>query len=160
MAYLKGDLPPTTNGCVFCAKATTDDDTTEHILYRGEYCFVALNRYPYNNGHLMVIPYRHVGDLSELAPDERDEMMAITQGALRVLRAAYNPEGFNIGMNLGSAAGAGIAEHLHQHIVPRWSGDTNYMTIVGHTRIIPEWIDEMYEHLRPLWEQHFPAGSD
>lgn len=160
MAYLKGDLPPTTNECIFCAKATTDDDSVEHILYRGEYCFVALNRFPYNNGHLMVIPYRHVGDLSELAADARDELMAITQGALRVLRAAYNPEGFNIGINLGSAAGAGIAEHLHQHIVPRWSGDTNYMTVVGHTRVIPEWIDEMYGHLKPLWEQHYPAGND
>lgn len=155
MAYLQDNDPTRHDGCVFCAKVSAADDAAEHVLYRGEYCFVTLNLFPYNNGHLMVVPNRHVGDLTLLEDPVLDELMEITRGALRVLRAAYHPEGFNIGMNLGTAAGAGIAEHLHQHIVPRWSGDTNYMAVVGHTRVIPEWIDEMYVHLKPLWAEHF-----
>ena len=155
MAYLQNNDPTQHNGCVFCAKVDGTDDAAEHVLYRGEHCFVTLNLFPYNNGHLMVVPYKHVGDLALLEAATLDELMAITQGALRVLRAAYHPEGFNIGMNLGRAAGAGIAEHLHQHVVPRWSGDTNYMTVVGQTRVIPEWIDEMYAHLKPLWAEYF-----
>jgi len=155
MAYLQNNDPTQHNGCVFCAKVDGTDDAAEHVLYRGERCFVTLNLFPYNNGHLMVVPYKHVGDLALLEAATLDELMAITQGTLRVLQAAYHPEGFNIGMNLGRAAGAGIAEHLHQHVVPRWSGDTNYMTVIGQTRVIPEWIDEMYAHLKPLWAEYF-----
>jgi ATP adenylyltransferase len=110
-----------------------------------------LNLYPYNNGHMMVIPNQHVSALEALEEETLAEMMALTQRAIRVLKEAYSPQGFNIGINQGEAAGAGIAAHLHQHIVPRWNGDTNFMTIIAETRTIPEWIDETYERLRAIW---------
>jgi len=128
-----------------------DQDAKNHILYRGERCYVILNLYPYNNGHLMVVPYSHTARLDELDEAALLEMLTLTQKAIRVLEAVYNPHGFNIGINLGTAAGAGIADHLHQHVVPRWSGDTNYLSVVGQTRIIPEWIDETYARLREQW---------
>ncbi len=153
MSYLQNDSNDPGEGCIFCRKANGSDDAAEHVLHRGQHVFVTLNLYPYNNGHLMVVPYTHAARLVDLSDEAAAEIMRITQQAIRVLRTAYNPQGFNIGMNIGSAAGAGIAEHLHQHIVPRWSGDTNYMTVLGSTRTIPEWIDETYQRLSPLWHQ-------
>lgn len=156
MPYLKGEAPTNQDSeCIFCHKARAKNDRAEHILARGMTCFITLNLYPYNNGHLLVVPYRHVGTLDELEPAEAAEMMALTQQAIKVLRAAYAPQGFNIGINQGEAAGAGVAGHLHQHVVPRWSGDTNYMTVVGETRIIPEWIDDTHVQLQALWAEMF-----
>jgi len=153
MAYLTGaDQPPLGCGCVFCAKLTAPDDQ-EHVLARGQFACVTLNKYPYNNGHLMVLPYAHVASLEDLDPPTLTELMLLTNRGLAVLRAAYKPNGFNIGVNLGKAAGAGIADHVHIHIVPRWNGDTNFMPIVGETRVIPETLDQTYARLRPLFDQ-------
>jgi ATP adenylyltransferase len=151
MTYLRGEQNQQVD-CVFCI-TSTEDDTRNHVLYRGEYCFIILNRFPYNTGHLMIIPYVHVSTLEALDSDTLTEMTALTQLSLRILREAYGPQGFNLGMNIGQAAGAGVTEHVHLHIVPRWEGDTNYMTVVGQTRVIPEWLDQMYAKLRPLFER-------
>ncbi len=132
-------------------KANATDDQAHHVVFRGAHCFVTLNLYPYNNGHLMVLPYRHLSTLQELDEEELVELMLITQQALRVLHQAYNPQGYNIGINQGQVAGAGIVGHLHQHVVPRWGGDTNYLTVIGETRTIPEWIDQTYVQLRQIW---------
>lgn len=161
MAYLQGDesLP---EGCLFCVKPKSED-AEAHILHRGRLCYVILNRYPYNNGHLMVVPYAHVATLENLDAETLVELMRLAQLSLRVLREAYapqGPQGFNLGLNIGKVAGAGIAGHLHLHIVPRWGGDTNYMTIVGETRVIPEWLNQTYERLRPLFEQMSREGSN
>jgi len=156
MPYLQGEKQPI-EGCVFCHKVTTEDDTAEHVLVRGETCFVTLNRYPYNNGHLMVVPYAHLAAITELDTPTLTELMTLTQRAASILIEAFKPQGFNIGINQGHAGGAGIAEHLHQHIVPRWGGDTNYLTVVGETRTIPEWLDQTYERLHALW--NMPPGS-
>lgn len=160
MSYLEEGGGGEDADCVFCVKAAAEDDDAEHILFRGERCFVVLNLYPYNNGHLMIVPYQHTGQLGALPEDTLAELMALTQRAEQVLTAAFHPDGFNIGMNQGSAAGAGIAEHLHQHVVPRWTGDTNYMTVIGHTRVVPEWIDDTYRRLKATWEERFPARGD
>jgi ATP adenylyltransferase len=151
MSYLQGDegVP---EGCLFCVKPQQEDPQA-HIVHRDELCYVILNRFPYNNGHLMVVPYEHVGSLEDLDVASSAEVMALAQLSLAVLREAYDPEGFNVGVNIGAAAGAGVADHVHMHVVPRWNGDTNYMTTVGHTRVIPEWMDATYERLRPLFEQ-------
>jgi ATP adenylyltransferase len=142
--------------CVFCAKVKSADDAANHVLYRGQTCFVTLNLFPYNNGHLMVVPYRHIPALDALEDDELADLMRVTQQAMRVLRAAFNPQGFNIGINQGQVAGAGIAAHLHQHIVPRWGGDTNFTSVIGETRVIPEWIDQTYLRLSEVWLAQFP----
>jgi ATP adenylyltransferase len=153
MAYLTGtDQPNPQSGCVFCAKITAPDES-EHVLYRGQFAYVTLNRYPYNNGHLMILPYAHVASLEDLDPPTLTELMLLTNRGLAALRTAYQPDGFNIGVNLGQAAGAGIAEHVHIHVVPRWSADTNFMPIVGETRVIPETLDQTYARLRPLFDE-------
>ncbi len=160
MSYLKNPPPGDDDQCIFCVKVETDDDAAGHVLRRGQHCFATLNRYPYNNGHMMIAPYQHVGVLEELDEATLAEIMILTRQALYVLRAAYHPQAFNIGINQGVAAGAGIANHLHQHVVPRWAGDTNYMTVIGQTRVIPEWIDESYRQLRALWDQLFPEQTE
>jgi ATP adenylyltransferase len=142
--------------CIFCEMAEAKDDAAKHVLVRGRHAFVVLNLYPYNNGHLMVAPYAHIASLEDLDNPTLTELMALTRRALRVLRAAYRPEGFNIGVNIGRVAGAGVADHVHQHIVPRWNGDTSYITTLGQTRVIPEWIDQTYAHLREVWQELYP----
>ena len=156
MPYLQGE-EPLPEGCLFCVQPRSQD-AEAHILHRGNRCYVIQNRFPYNNGHLMVVPYAHVASLEDLDAETLAELMALTQLSLRVLREAYSPQGFNIGMNLGSVAGAGVAGHIHLHIVPRWGGDTNYMTVVGQTRVIPEWLDQTYERLRPLFDRLANGG--
>lgn len=150
-------------GCLFCVKAR-EEDVEAHIVHRSRLCYVILNRFPYNNGHLMVVPYVHAATLEELDAETVAEMMALAQLSMQVLREAYQPQGFNVGMNVGAVAGAGVADHIHLHIVPRWSADTNYMTTVGEMRIIPEWLDQTYERLRPLFErlgaEDSAAGSE
>ena len=138
--------------CVFCSKFAAPDES-EHILCRAEHAYIALNRYPYNNGHLMVIPYVHAASLELLDPPTLTELMLLTNRGLAALRKAYSPDGFNIGVNLGRAAGAGIAEHVHIHVVPRWNADTNFMPIVSETRVIPETLAQTYARLRPLFDQ-------
>lgn len=151
MAYIRGH-EPLPEGCPFCVKPRSEDAELR-IVHRGRLCYVVLNRFPYNNGHLMVVPYAHVPTLEDLDAATLAELMALTQLSLRVLREAYNPQGFNVGMNIGEVAGAGVAEHIHLHVVPRWGGDTNYMSTVGETRVIPEWLDQTYERLRPLFDR-------
>lgn len=133
--------------CVFCEIQQTDDDASGFILHRAKYNYVVLNVYPYITGHLLIVPYEHVGDLDVAAKEITDEMMDLTKRAQIALREAYQPHGFNLGMNLGRAAGAGIAEHIHLHIMPRWSGDANFVTTVGETRVIPEDLQTTYEKL-------------
>jgi len=157
MAYLCGD-EPLPEGCLFCVKPQLED-AEAHVVLRGQSCYVILNRFPYNNGHLMVVPYAHVATLEGLDAETLAELMALTQLSLRVLREAYSPQGFNVGMNIGAVAGAGVAGHVHLHIVPRWGGDTNYVTTIGRTRIIPEWLDQTYERLRPLFDQMGAEGD-
>lgn len=151
MTYLRGD-EPMPEDCLFCVKPL-EEDTEAHILHRGRLCYVILNRFPYSNGHLMVVPYVHVPSLEDVEAEILAELMGLAQLSLRVLREAYDPGGFNLGMNIGEVAGAGVADHVHLHIVPRWGGDTSYMTIVGQTRVIPEWLDQTYERLRALFER-------
>jgi ATP adenylyltransferase len=149
MAYIKGERVPV-EGCIFCNKIAADD-VAEHIVYRSQYVYVTLNRYPYNNGHLMVVPYEHVASQEALSADALTDLMLTVNRALAALRAAYNPQAFNLGANLGAAAGAGIAEHYHFHVVPRWAGDSNFMTAVGDTRVIPASLDETYTDLKKFF---------
>ena len=154
MAYLGGQDKPAEPGaqaCPFCRAAASDDDAASLVVARGGTAFVVLNLYPYNSGHLMVLPYRHVGDLTELDEAESTEVMALTRNAIRALRAVYAPHGFNLGVNQGSAAGAGIAAHLHQHVVPRWDGDSNFMPIVARTKTLPEVLAATRERLAAAW---------
>jgi ATP adenylyltransferase len=136
-------------GCVFCADRVQSNED-DLLVYRGESCFIILNLYPYNNGHLMVVPTRHVARLAELSAVELDEVMRFTRAAEMALEERYHPHGFNMGLNLGKSAGAGVADHLHMHIVPRWNGDTNFLTVVGETRVLPETLADTAAHLRPI----------
>lgn len=140
-------------GCIFCDKVAENDDQANYILYRGKTCYVMLNLYPYNNGHLMVSPYRHVPSPEQLQEDELTEMMLLVNRSIRALRWAMHPDGFNIGVNIGKAAGAGIEEHVHIHIVPRWEGDTNFMPVLSQTRVIPELLDDTYCKLKAAWQE-------
>jgi ATP adenylyltransferase len=136
------------SACVFCALLQPDGE--EHrILERRDLAFVTLAKYPYNPGHLLVLPTRHVGEIEEVKPDEASEMFDLMQNSVRVLREASEAHGFNIGLNLGRVAGAGIPDHLHWHVVPRWGGDTNFMPVVGETRVLPELLEQTYEKLAP-----------
>jgi len=134
-------------GCVFCVGDSIDQDSQRQILHRGRHAFVVMNRFPYSNGHLLVVPYRHLSDISELNAEERAEMFALVCLSQQVLKEVMNPNGFNLGMNLGTAAGAGIAAHLHWHVVPRWEGDTNFMPVIGELRVIPQHFLRTYELL-------------
>jgi ATP adenylyltransferase len=138
-------------GCIFCAALDSDDDVGSHVLHRGDDAFVLLNAYPYNTGHLMIAPNRHVAELDELTPEERAALMELTSSSSAFIREGMSPHGFNVGMNLGRVAGAGIPGHLHVHIVPRWGGDTNFMPVVGHTRVLPEMLADTDAKLRPLF---------
>ncbi len=145
-----GDEP---EGCPFC-RVLGLEDTEGLILARGERVFAVLNLYPYNPGHLMVLPYRHVPDYTDLDPIETAEFAAFTQQAMRVIRTVASPHGFNIGMNQGLVAGAGIAAHLHQHVVPRWGGDANFMPVIGHTKVLPQLLGETRQLLADAWTAH------
>jgi len=138
-------------GCVFCKCSTRCDD---YIVFEGKTCFVMLNRYPYVNGHLMIIPERHLDDISELTAEERREIFALLDISVKVLKDAMSPNGFNVGMNLGKAAGAGIAEHVHVHVIPRWEGDTNFMSVVGNVRVVPEDLATTAAKLAPLFKKY------
>jgi len=141
-----------TNGCVFC-EALAGQDGQALVVHEGPTCFVILNLYPYNTGHLMVVSRRHVASLAALTRDELNEMALLTQRAEQALTEAYQPQGINVGMNLGRPAGAGIADHLHVHLVPRWTGDTNFMSVVGQVRVLPEELPRTAERLRPIFSR-------
>jgi len=145
-------------GCIFC-NAASAAATDPLVVARGQAAFVILNLYPYNSGHLMVVPVRHVASLAELSGDERAELMDLTARAEVALTEVYRPQGLNIGVNLGKAAGAGIADHLHVHVVPRWTGDTNFMSVVGNVRVLPEELGDTKRRLQPIFERLQRAGS-
>jgi ATP adenylyltransferase len=133
--------------CVFCAKPEEGDDRKALIVHRGERCYVILNLYPYTSGHLMVAPFEHVGQVQEIASETMAEMMDLAQQAIRKLEEVYSPEGFNLGVNQGRVAGAGVEGHIHLHVVPRWAGDNNYMPVVADTRVMPQSLEETYDAL-------------
>jgi ATP adenylyltransferase len=137
-----------TRGCLFCEQLKEPDDRQARIIHRGEHCFIILNIYPYTSGHVMIVPYEHVDELRKLAPAAAAEMMALAQRMESALRAAYKPDGINLGMNIGAAAGAGVAGHIHMHVLPRWIADSNFMTVVGETRVVPEDLGKTWEKLR------------
>ena len=138
--------------CFLCIdKNDAKDDLESLVVARGKDNFVILNRYPYNSGHIMIAPYRHIGDIAELTKDERYEMMDLTIKAKKVLTAVLNPDGFNVGFNLGNAAGAGVEDHIHMHIVPRWNGDTNFMPVLGGIHVVPESLTDTLTLLKKAW---------
>ena len=138
--------------CIFCTGPTEPDSPDNLIIHRGEHAYVMLNRFPYTSGHLMVVPFLHQPSLEGLEPAILTELMGLLTHAMGVLRRVYHPEGFNMGANIGAAAGAGIAGHVHVHLVPRWSGDTNFMSAVGDARVVPEDLQETFQRLRSAWE--------
>ncbi len=146
MGYVAGPRPP--GGCVLCEAPSTGDDRARFLLLRGTHGYLILNTYPYAGGHLMAVLYRHIATLAEATGDELAELMMLTARATTLLDAEYGAEGFNVGLNQGRAAGAGIAEHLHMHVVPRWNGDANFMTVVGEVRVLPEALDTTYDRLK------------
>ncbi|MDT0203384.1 HIT domain-containing protein [Nocardioides sp. AE5] len=148
MAYVRSAVGG--DGCPFCIiPAKPDEDSL--VVARGEHCYVVLNLHPYNPGHLMVLPYRHVAGLEELTPEESGELMAFTQRAVVVIRSISSPHAFNVGLNLGSAAGGSLAQHLHQHVVPRWSGDANFITVVGGTKTLPQLLAVTRDLIATAW---------
>ena len=147
MAFINKETPQET-GCIFCTQPAAHRDDEFHILYRGERCFMMLNKYPYNNGHLMIAPYLHTGSISNLDAETLAELMAQAQLALKAIRYAMHPDGFNMGVNEGKVAGAGFADHMHYHIVPRWNGDTNFMPVIADVKVMPEYLDNVYKQLK------------
>ena len=155
MAYVdqpdKDAAPSGATGCIFCDKAAQDEDEANLIVCRGRQAFVLLNLFPYNNGHLMVAPYQHTARLDELDDAATLEMMTLVKQAQAALHEAFRPEGYNLGMNLGRSAGAGIADHLHLHIVPRWNGDTNFMPVLAEVKVLPDALQSSAEKIRRAW---------
>lgn len=152
MAFIAPKNPPPP-GCIFCTQPAMHRDEEYHILYRGEFCYMMLNRYPYSNGHLMIAPYQHVGSISLLDAATLTELMSLAQLALKALRLAMSPDGFNMGINEGKAAGAGFADHMHYHVVPRWNGDTNFMPVLADVKVMPEHLDTVYKQLQAALEE-------
>ena len=142
-------------GCFFCRKSQEGDDAKNHIVIRDRMCFALFNTYPYNAGHLMVAPYKHTGELDDLSEQELTELMMLTRRCKQLLARAIRPHGFNIGLNLGRPAGAGVLDHVHIHIVPRWEGDTNFMPVLADTHVVPQALDELYQVLR----RHVEGGA-
>jgi len=140
-------------GCIFCEKASSHNDRENLVVFRGERNFVLLNLFPYNNGHVMIAPYEHVATLEEAQPETVVELILLTRECIAHLRSIYQPHGFNVGMNLGACAGAGVADHIHMHVVPRWVGDTSFMTTVGETRVLPEDLSATWEKLHRAFHQ-------
>jgi len=149
MEYILQEKP---QGCIFCDKPKENRDRENLILHRGVHCFVIMNFYPYNNGHLMVVPFRHTADLADLRGEEQGELMQLMGASVTILSQTMAAQGFNIGMNLGRVAGAGVDDHLHFHIVPRWNGDTNFMPVTGHTKVLSQGLRESWELLKPMFQ--------
>jgi len=151
--YVTKAEPEPASGCVFCHQPLDSDDRHHYILHRARFCYAMLNLYPYTSGHLMVLPYRHLSSLDQLTPEEASELMEVTRLATRALTATYQPKGINLGMNLGECAGAGIATHLHMHVLPRWPGDVNFMTAIGETRVLPEDLETTFDKLHTAFRE-------
>jgi ATP adenylyltransferase len=147
LEYVKDAAKDTDEGCIFCTAPAEDDDRGNLIVHRGERCYVILNKFPYTNGHLMVAPYAHLATLPDLDAESVAEMMALAQKAITVLDEVYEPQGYNAGLNQGRIAGAGFADHIHLHVVPRWAGDTNYMPVLADTRVMPQSLEDSYDSL-------------
>jgi ATP adenylyltransferase len=136
------------SGCIFCELPTSGDDAKAHIVHRARHCYIVLNTYPYTSGHVMIVPFAHLDELQKLPESAAHEMMALSQKTESALRRIYSPDGINLGMNIGRAAGAGVAGHVHMHMLPRWVGDTNFMTVAGESRVLPETLEETYERIK------------
>ncbi len=157
MEYIESEKP---KGCVLCDAALSPErDEENNVLYRGEHVYVIMNRYPYINGHLMVAPYMHVSRINDLSVEAQAEMMSATSLCVQAIEACMSPDGFNMGMNMGQAAGAGIADHIHMHIVPRWIGDTNFMSVFCESRVICEGLQQTYVKLKPEFERLAQANQ-
>ncbi len=150
-AYVSG--ADRTTGCIFC-DAPKETDEKAHIVYRGNHCYIILNTYPYTNGHVMIVPYAHLDELQKLPSAAAAEMMALTQRMEVVLRLLYRPDGINVGMNIGKAAGAGVAGHIHMHILPRWVADANFASVIGETRVLPEALEVTWQRIRQALAQN------
>jgi ATP adenylyltransferase len=148
LEYIRG---PKDDECIFCRAAESDDDEKNYVVHRGEHSFVILNAFPYNNGHVMVAPYVHEPTIEPLDDATLLEMTQLVKRSMAALRDVYKPEGFNIGINQGGAAGAGIKEHVHQHVVPRWGGDTNFMPVIGNVRVLPQALSDSWKELRSVF---------
>jgi ATP adenylyltransferase len=151
MTYIENHT--SAEGCVFCTALEMPDGPENLIVTRGQRAFVILNRFPYTSGHMMIVPFEHQPSLEDLDRETRSEIMELTTQAIKVLKAVYRPQAFNVGANIGQVAGAGIAEHVHMHIVPRWAGDTNFMSTLGQTRVLPEALEETYQRVREAWRE-------
>jgi len=149
MEYIQ--KPANDSACIFCEETRQPDSAANLIIYRARQAYVILNRYPYTSGHLMIVPFDHQPSLELLPAEARAEMMELAAWATRVLKTVYRPQGFNLGINIGEAAGAGIIGHVHLHVVPRWGGDTNFMTSLGNTRVLPETLEDTWQRLRLAW---------
>ncbi|MBE3560833.1 MAG: HIT domain-containing protein [Ktedonobacteraceae bacterium] len=147
MSFISPETPPPT-GCIFCVQPAKQRDDEHYILYRGKHCFMMLNLYPYNNGHVMIAPYQHIGQLERLDAETLADMMGQAQLAIRALQAKMKPDGFNMGINQGRVAGAGFADHIHYHIVPRWTGDVNFMPTIADVKVMPELLASVYAKLK------------
>ncbi len=150
--YIKSTVKREKKKCILCEIPSRRDDEA-YIIHRGKHAFIVLNAYPYNSGHVMIVPYRHVPSLEDLSDEEFLEITILLKKILRTLREAFNPEGFNVGVNIGRAAGAGIEEHVHIHVVPRWIGDSNFMAVIGNTKTLPVSLEETYRILKTKWIQ-------
>lgn len=151
MQYIQ--TPKDTQGCIFCKALSKSDDLTNLVIVRGQRAFVMLNRYPYTSGHVMVVPVDHQPSLEKLDPPSRAEIMELAARFIQVLEVVYRPQGVNVGINIGEAAGAGIIDHVHMHVVPRWLGDTNFMSTLGNTRVLPETLEDTYQRLKDGWTE-------
>jgi ATP adenylyltransferase len=147
LEYIKGPKP---EECIFCSAAESEDDAASYVVARGQHCFVMLNAYPYNNGHVMVAPYAHVPSIEDLDDPVLLELMHLTQRSLGALHEAYSPDGFNMGVNQGKVAGAGVEDHVHMHVLPRWGGDTNFMPVIADTRVLPQSLEDSHAELSRL----------
>lgn len=147
LKYVKDASKDSEDACIFCSKPQEGDDEANLIVHRGKLCFVILNLYPYTNGHLMVAPFKHVGQIQDIPAETTAEMMGLSQRAIAVLQSKYEPHGFNVGFNQGRVAGAGVEHHIHMHVVPRWGGDTNFMPVLADTRVMPQTLEQTYEAL-------------
>ncbi len=156
MEYMNTAAERNSSGCIFCDHLVAGDDEAAHILHRAQHVFVLLNAFPYNTGHLMVAPLRHVADVADLDEAERRELFELSCRAVEIVRDTMGAQGFNTGMNLGAAGGAGIPGHLHMHVVPRWKGDTNFMSVTANTKVLPEMLADTYTKLKPRFNASRP----
>jgi ATP adenylyltransferase len=148
LEYIRG---PKDEGCIFCIARDGSDDRERFVVHRGERCFVLLNAYPYNSGHVMIAPYDHVPSIEDLDEPPLTELMTLSRQSLATIREVYSPDGFNMGINLGKVAGAGYEDHVHVHVVPRWAGDNNFMPVTGDTRVLPQALEDAWNELRRAW---------